>query len=217
MKEKTLHDFCYVAKADYDRKVKIDGKEIPCYSPKKLAKLFPRGGYHCVGDIFFGNASGDVGFLEFDGAKLPISKTRTLKDKSLEDIGYIAIAESQFVVAVRKKTWLPLFIYTGIVLLLLISSVAFIGQKRQSISETPAFPEENDPNIIANQTCLQFLVLFSLRMKLQKMRFFPFALAILRLRKHRQIRAVTICLARLKRGCIHFRYPLAMQPILHRL
>ena len=63
-----------IDKKDYDATIRINGRDIKCYSKNKIKKLYPDGNYRIVGEAFEKNKKKKRDILEIANKKLIVSR-----------------------------------------------------------------------------------------------------------------------------------------------
>lgn len=106
-----------IDKKDYDACVRINGRDIKCYSKNKIKELYPNGNYKIVGETFEKNKKRNKDIIEIANKKLNVSKYGSNSKILYKTKGYIEVDENQYIVYLKSRVaflFLLFLIFIGI-------------------------------------------------------------------------------------------------------
>jgi len=118
MNVKKYREFLYTEKEDYDKKLKINGKQLKVYSKKKLEDLYPENDYKVVGETFEKkkrNRKNDIGRIELNEKRLNVGKNGS-HNKLFQKQGTFAEVEGGGFIALIKLRLLPIILIIALLL-----------------------------------------------------------------------------------------------------
>ena len=128
-------------KKDYDQSIKINGREIKCYSRKKMKDLYPSGNYSAVGETFENNKkknkNNDIIILA--GKKMIVSEPDKHSKILYKKKGYISVGENQFLVILQNRL-IFLLLLLGIIILGIIIGIWICNALKRSPVVAPEYP-----------------------------------------------------------------------------
>jgi len=132
-------EFLYIAKEDYDRKVKINEDDIKVYSKKKLKELYPNNEYVIVGETYEKkkrDRENDIGRIELNEKRLYVSKSGSA-NKLLKKQGAFVEVSGGGLIAILKLRLLPILLIIALLL----------GGGLYGVFGDKAVPSDDDPGI----------------------------------------------------------------------
>lgn len=139
-----------ISKKDYDTTIKINDRDIKCYSKKKLKNLYPDGNYSIVGETFEKNKKRKEEIVEIANKKLIVSKYRKNSKVIYKIKGYFNVGEDDYIVYIKSRLAFLLIVFS-ILLGIVISSyigIKLYGSIPYIIPDHPLPPEDEKSTVI---------------------------------------------------------------------
>lgn len=92
-----------IDKKDYDAFIKVNGRDIKCYSKNKIQKLYPNGNYKIVGETFEKNKKTSKDIIEIANKKLNVSRYGSNSKILYKRKGYIEVDENKYIVYLKSR------------------------------------------------------------------------------------------------------------------
>lgn len=115
-----------IEKKDYDQSVKINQREIKCYSKKMMRDLYPSGSYNIIGETFEDNKKKVIDTVILGRKKLNVSEYGKNNKFLYKRKGYFLVGEDEYLVFLQSRL---LFLILLIGLLLIGAAAGVIGYK----------------------------------------------------------------------------------------
>ena len=106
-----------VIKNDYNQSVRINHRDVKCYSRKMLKEIYPKGNYVLVGETFENNKKEKINTIVLAKKELIVSEYGKNSKILYARSGYIAISENKYLVLLQNR----------IPFILLLLGIIFIG------------------------------------------------------------------------------------------
>ena len=132
-----------IAKNDYDTTIKINDRDIKCYSKKKIKKLYPDGNYRIVGETFDKNKNRKEDIIEIADKELIVSKYGKNSKAIYKIKGYFEVGENEYIVYIKSRLAFLLILFF-ILLGILVSTYIGIKIYTSIPSVTPDYPLPNE-------------------------------------------------------------------------
>ncbi len=134
-----------VVKPNYNQSIRINNRDIKCYSRKMLKEMYPKGNYVLVGETFENNKKDEIDTLYLAKKELRVSEYGKNNTILYARSGYIAVGDNLYVAILQNR--IP-FILLFLLLFLLGTTVSVLGYKLLSKTPTvapeyPLPPEDN--------------------------------------------------------------------------
>lgn len=108
---------------DYDQTIKLEGTKIPCYSKKKMDKLYSEESmYTIVGETKRKNKKDEIATLNVWRSKFIVSKLEDNSKVFYRKAGFVAVGPDQYVVLLKHR-FAFLFWFFGLLLGLLLAGL----------------------------------------------------------------------------------------------
>ena len=105
-----------IVKQNYNQSIRINHRDVKCYSRKMLKELYPKGNYTLVGEAFENNKKEKIDTINLAKKDLIVSEYGKNSKILYARSGYVAVGENQYVALLQNR--LPfIFLFFGIVLL----------------------------------------------------------------------------------------------------
>lgn len=139
-----------IAKKDYDATVKINDRDIKCYSKKKIKNLYPDGNYKIVGETFEKNKKQEKDIIVIADKKLIVSEYGKNSKLRYKRKGYFEVGENEYIVYLKSRL---AFLLILVFILLGIGISVYFGIKILTSIPTvepeyPLPPEDNQVTVI---------------------------------------------------------------------
>ena len=131
MANKTLPVYRTVPTTDHDQNVKIQKKDVLCYSEKQLKKLYPNGEYTVVGETRVSKKKAAIAKLQLSGENVDVSAHKSHNALLTKCVGYARVGSNEFVALLRSRV--PFLV----VLLGCIAALAIAGAVLASTISAP--------------------------------------------------------------------------------
>jgi len=105
-----------IVKQNYDKNVRINHRDVKCYSRKMLKELHPNGNYILVGETFENNKKEEIDTISIAKKDLKVSKYGDNSKIIYARKGYIAIEKNKYLVILQNRIPFILLLF-GIMLL----------------------------------------------------------------------------------------------------
>ncbi|MBR2587775.1 MAG: hypothetical protein IKD77_01035 [Bacilli bacterium] len=139
-----------IAKNDYDTTIKINDRDVRCYSKKKIKELSPDGNYKIIGETFEKNKKRKEDIIKLANKELVVSKYGENSKVIYKRKGYFEVEENEYIVYIKSRLAfllilffillaIVIFIYTGIKIYTSIPSV---------VPDYPLPPEDEQSTVI---------------------------------------------------------------------
>ncbi len=149
--------FRYLLKEDYDKKLKINGEEVPLYSRDRLDALFPDRDYVLAGETFEKrkrDRKKDIGRIELADKWLYVTKHGNHSKLFRKTAAYAETEDGGFIALLRLRL-LPFLI---LLLLLCVGAAIPFLPKVDRGAVKPVDPTKEDPNMaVVTELYCQYL------------------------------------------------------------
>ena len=139
-----------VARKNYDAKIRINNREVRCYSRDKLRKLYPDGNYTLAGETCKDNRKRAIGKITLAKKEFKVSKYRTHSRILYKEVGFLAVGKNRYVVFLESRLMFLLIllalILAGVGLVLLGLHIYF--QTPTISPDYPLPPEDEGATVI---------------------------------------------------------------------
>lgn len=92
-----------IEKYNYDQSVKINERNIKCYSKKKLNELYSSGNYTIVGETFENNKKKEIDKIFLGKKQLIVSKYGKNNKLLYKRKGYLLVGDDEFIVILQNR------------------------------------------------------------------------------------------------------------------
>lgn len=135
---------------DHDQKVKVDKRDVFCYSQKQLDKLYPNGGYRILGETCKNNKKRLLAQLRLSDGYLDVSGYKDHGRIWNRNAGFIKVGADEYI-ALIKPRW-PFLLLLLLLLLILVLVGALLLRQREPV---PVIPEHPAPVIDPNSSLIE--------------------------------------------------------------
>ena len=92
-----------ILKENYNKSVRINHRDVKCYSRKMLKELYPGGNYSIVGETFENNNKKKIDTINIAEKELIVSKYGKNNSIIYAKSGYVAVGENEYLVILRNR------------------------------------------------------------------------------------------------------------------
>ena len=105
-----------INKADYEQKVKINDRDVKCYTRNKMKELYPDGNYKIVGETFEKNKKKEIDRINIADRELIISKYGENSRLLYKRKGFLQVGENEFLVILNNRLAFLIILLTAIII-----------------------------------------------------------------------------------------------------
>lgn len=139
-----------IEKNDNDTTLKINDRDIKCYSKKKIKNLYPDGNYKIVGETFEKNKKKKEDIIEIANKELTVSKYGKNSKVIYKIKGYFEVGENEYIVYIKSRLAFLLLLFP---ILLGTAVPIYIGIKLYTsipyiMPDYPLPPEDEQATVI---------------------------------------------------------------------